>query len=140
VFFRTCLLALCGLLLTLSGCQQDGPQVVRVRGVATTQGQPLANVVLQFTPGEGRPSNAFTDAEGKFDVDYSRSLRGLLLTEYSVWIEHPYLLMQREGMVPPGEQPPSAAILEICRKYSTPEQGLKVTITKAEHNLELKFD
>jgi hypothetical protein len=129
----------CSLLLLL-GCQQDGPRVVRVQGVALSQGKPLVNVLLNFSPVQGRPSNAFTDEQGKFDVDYSRDLRGLLISDYKVWLEHPYLQMQREGAVPADQPKPDDAILAICKKYGSVESGVKITVTEAVYNLELKFD
>jgi hypothetical protein len=130
----------CCLLLLLASCSPKGPRVVRVQGVATSQGKPIVNVLLNFSPVQGRPSNAFTDEQGKFDVDYSRDARGLLISDYRVWLEHPYLQMQREGMVPMDQPTPDEAILAICKKYGSPETGLKITITEATYNLELKFD
>lgn len=133
-FFLFILLAFWG------GCQQSGPVVVRVQGVATSQGKPLVNVLLNFSPTHGRPSNAFTDEQGKFDVDYSRDLRGLLVSDYRVWLEHPYLQMQRESALPPDQPAPAPEVLEICKKYSSPDKGLKINVTKAVYDLELKFD
>ncbi|GAB4136480.1 carboxypeptidase-like regulatory domain-containing protein [Thermopirellula anaerolimosa] len=62
-----CLLCVVGLLL---GCQK-GPKTGTVEGVVTMDGQPLANVLVTFTPVEGgMASTGTTDDSGKYSLVY----------------------------------------------------------------------
>src|SRR5690606_678215 len=60
-----------GLTLMACGCDADGPPLVRVQGVVTLDGQPLAGKAVRFipdrdTPGAGAGAN--TNADGAYDL------------------------------------------------------------------------
>lgn len=70
--------ALMVMLLCLSGCggPSDQPDLGRVQGTITFDGQPLSGVVVVFQPDSGRPARGRTDTEGKYELTYIRSTRG----------------------------------------------------------------
>jgi hypothetical protein len=62
----------------------------KVTGKITVGGQPLANALVTFTPAEGSPSFARTDAEGKYNLIWSsqrgRSIEGAQIGDHTVTI------------------------------------------------------
>lgn len=75
---------LCGLLL-LTGC--GGPSNVGgVEGVVTLDGKPLPNAMVQFQPETGRPSVGMTDAEGRYQLQYTADAAGAALGRHTVCI------------------------------------------------------
>jgi hypothetical protein len=81
----------CILLLPLVslGCgRSDLPDLGTVSGVVTLDGQPLPNAVVNFTPtGEGRPSTAETDEEGRYSLIYLQGVDGAIVGEHVVSVE-----------------------------------------------------
>jgi hypothetical protein len=130
-------------LLCLSGCGRS--DVVPVSGTATRGGKPVANVVLWFTPSEGRPSWALTDADGKFELDYNRENKGAKVAKHRVTVvyeprpsdpgEEQLILSGQKKRL--GRPPEMDAILA---KYSPAVSTLEVEITKAINDLEIKLD
>lgn len=66
-----------------TGCD-DGPAVAPVTGVVTQDGQPLVNAMVEFQPDKGAPSYAYTDANGKYDIQYQTDQMGALLGHHYV--------------------------------------------------------
>jgi hypothetical protein len=54
------------LLAAFSGCGPLQSPTVPVRGIVTLDGQPVAGAAVLFTPEQGRPAEAITDASGGF--------------------------------------------------------------------------
>jgi len=76
---------------TLIGCG-GGPELVEVAGVATLDGQPLANVLVTFVPetaSESRTvrSMGLTDQEGKFELLAESQRPGAVLGKHRVLVE-----------------------------------------------------
>lgn len=62
--------ALCfGLLVTVLGCGESGPKLIRATGTATYNGQPLVGAVVTFVFENGDVATGNTDASGKFALD-----------------------------------------------------------------------
>jgi hypothetical protein len=71
----------------LSGCGgPEHPDVGRVSGVVTLDGQPLAEATVMFQPTQGRASIATTDSAGKYSLTYLDGVPGALLGAHKVII------------------------------------------------------
>lgn len=98
---RTWLLVLlAGLLVAVSGC--GGDTLVPVEGIVTLDGKPVEGATVVFVPDNapGRPAQAFTDADGRFQLS-TVSQRGAQPGTYKV------LVTKTTGILPPGAEPPS---------------------------------
>ena len=60
--------------LVLSGC--DSGKTGTVTGVVKINGQPVSEAAVSFYPEEGRASIGMTDAEGKYELSYTRGAKG----------------------------------------------------------------
>jgi hypothetical protein len=130
-------------LVLLAGCD-TGPKVVPVTGTLTRNGQPVPNLTVHFVPAEGRPSWGVADENGKFTLEYDTTRKGAVTGTHTVWViwrpstpqEEMIELGQAKGKS--GKPKDMKAIEE---KYGKQEKSpLKVEITKAEENLEIKLD
>ncbi len=67
-----------GIALAAAGCSRsDRPELAEVEGMVTLDGQPLPDALVLFTPeGQGRTSQALTDAEGRYRLAYLRDIVG----------------------------------------------------------------
>src|SRR5438552_6400617 len=74
------------LLFVVAGCN-DGPKIVKVTGILTYKGQPVANAILQFLPEHGRQSWAQTDDRGQFKINYDQHQDGAVVGKHKVWIQ-----------------------------------------------------
>ncbi len=125
------------LLLGALGCS-DGPDLVHVRGQVTHKGQPVQNLVLHFQPEHGRPSWAETDADGQFQLNYSRDFSGGLVGTHKVWVT-----TRPRG---PGEEHlPTAgnagALAEVLAEYGNPHTPqITIAIRRGQGPLILPLD
>lgn len=72
--------ALC--VVILAGCggnPADYPDTAPVTGTVTLDGQPLEGARVSFTPQEGRSSSGTTDAQGKYELNYTGDIKGSML-------------------------------------------------------------
>jgi hypothetical protein len=73
--------------ISLPGCGgRDHPEVGRVSGVVTLDGQPLPEATVMFQPTEGRASIATTDSAGKYSLTYLDGVPGARLGTHKVII------------------------------------------------------
>lgn len=80
------LLVVACLVATTTGCGRRS-DVGRVSGVVTLDGTPLAGALVTFQPTTGgAPSHALTDATGRYDLQYSRSVAGARVGDHEVTI------------------------------------------------------
>jgi hypothetical protein len=136
---------LCLGLALLTGCGTDGPAVVPVHGKVTRGGQPVANLHLNFRPDSGRPSWAETDANGEFEVEYSREQKGAKVGHHKVWVQYtggrPADPGQEAEMVLKRPKGPPKEIQAIEEKYGTPDKSpLTVDVTTSGQFLDIKLD
>lgn len=118
----------------LVGCGKYGSGKVPAIGTVTLDGTPLANVYVTFRPDDGEPGNggfAVTDSNGRFEIYYPDTGKGLTPSRYKVTITPP-----PKGAAPEGA--PKVASLKTGGKaeagsyptvYSSPENTpLRVTV------------
>lgn len=68
------------------GCGDSGPSVGKVTGVVTLDGEPIDKATVSFHPTQGRGSIGLTDADGKYELRFTRNKFGALLGEHKVTI------------------------------------------------------
>jgi hypothetical protein len=74
-------------LACLAGCGgPEHPEVGRVSGVITLDGQPLADATVMFQPTNGRASVATSDSAGKYSLTYLDGVPGAKLGAHKVII------------------------------------------------------
>jgi hypothetical protein len=71
--------------LSQSGCSR-GPQLAPVNGRVALDGKPLASAEVKFQPAEGRSSHGITDANGHYELRYTRDQMGALVGPHTVRI------------------------------------------------------
>jgi hypothetical protein len=129
------LMVFLGVVLAVVGCD-SGPKIVTVSGVATYKGEPLPNLRLNFQPETGRPSWGDTDKNGRFTLEYDAKNKGALVGKHTVSARYQAGSPEEEmsGKVPP-------AVKIVTAKYGdSVNSPLKIEITGATDNLEVKFD
>ena len=74
--------------LSLCGCGGGGdlPELGKVKGVVTLDGQPLAGAQVEFLPKSGRPSSAETGEDGSYRLSYTAGEYGALVGQHTVKI------------------------------------------------------
>ena len=85
--FPTERLCLITFLIVLAGCSADNPSLVPVNGIVTMDGQPVAEIIVTFTPtGETLGNGAIggTDTTGRFTLSDVRGDQGAHVGEYKV--------------------------------------------------------
>lgn len=75
------------MLACVAGCGgPEHPEVGRVSGVVTLDGQPLSDATVMFQPANGRASQATTDKAGKYSLTYLDGVPGAMLGTHTVII------------------------------------------------------
>lgn len=128
-----CLVLICLVSFACSSRPDDQPELGEVTGIVTLDGEPLEDVLVQFSPLEGRGSESMTDSDGKYELIYVYPTKGAKVGKHKVTIRTP----------PVDDSDPEAPEIEeiIPAKYH-----LDSTLTaevKAERNqinFELKSD
>ncbi|MCC6508761.1 MAG: carboxypeptidase regulatory-like domain-containing protein [Pirellulaceae bacterium] len=82
-------LTLLSLVMVVGCTPSDQPEVGRVTGKVTLDGQPLSGVIVNFQPESGRASTAETDAEGNYDLIYIYGTNGAKVGKNSVSFRWP---------------------------------------------------
>lgn len=120
-------------LLALSGCGPKLPyEVVPFAGTVTYQGDPVPGLPIFFLPEAGRPSNGFSDKNGKFNMIYTAQVDGVQTGKGSFYVEL---------TVGDGSQYNNRELLQtIAAKYPKRNELLQFEITKKEKNFELKLE
>jgi hypothetical protein len=70
----------------ICGCRPS--PTVPAAGRLTSRGEPLAGVSVQFVPlAGGRPSTGFTDADGRFQLRYTKDVVGVVPGRHAVTLD-----------------------------------------------------
>lgn len=100
----------------LVGCGSDGPDLGDVSGKVTFNGKPLRGAIVTFVPqAGGSTSYGVTDAEGNYELMYSRDKSGAMLGQHNVAVKTEKLT--QEDMAD-GEPVPE--FVPIPEKYKQP--------------------
>ena len=103
--------AICALsFVSLVGCggkPAGYPDTAPVTGTVTLDGAPLEGARISFAPVEGRSSSGRTDAQGKYELNYTGAIKGAMLGTHRVTISKP---------VPDTDYKPSADELEAYQQ------------------------
>ena len=76
------------ILCLLCGCSSD---LAEVRGRVTLDGQPLKDATVMFIPSTGgRPGTAITDAEGRYELQFTGTEKGAMIGKNMVKISTYY--------------------------------------------------
>lgn len=72
------------------GCSRgDLPELGKVSGTVTLDGQPLSGAIVMFQPASGRPAFGNTDESGNYDVSFTGDVKGAVVGKSSVHIFWP---------------------------------------------------
>ncbi len=74
--------------VSLVGCGggSDLPELGKVHGVVTLDGEPLSGAQVQFVPESGRPSSGITDENGRYELQYTADHSGAIVGTHTVKI------------------------------------------------------
>lgn len=129
------------LVMVAAGCSPDGFRRVKVKGVVTLEGKPLANADLRFLPLADRGDEAIglSGADGSFTLASARhGIAGAVPGEYAVIVNLPEFELQpvdpAEGtaVAPPAGKNPIPAVYrsqsQTPLRVTIPEGGGSITI------------
>ncbi len=114
--------------MTIAGCGSgvsDRPDLARVTGTITLDGQPLADANVTFQPAGARASMGTTDALGKYELTYLNDVKGAVVGPNQVMIT-----TARSGA---DDDPASAVAEKLPAKYH--EQSTMTADVKAGSNV-----
>ncbi|WP_437222196.1 carboxypeptidase-like regulatory domain-containing protein [Planctomicrobium sp. SH661] len=123
-----CMVIVTGVAMTLGcGSNADIPELGRVSGTVTLDGQPLPEATVSFNPVEnGRSSMATTDSQGHYELSYTLESKGALIGQYNVHVS-----TFQQGGDDPGDPP--GVPEKVPQKYNKP--GLLVKDVLAGTNV-----
>ncbi len=131
---RTFALLLCASIPLLAvGCGGGGggdqPDIGRVTGTVTLDGQPLPDATVMFQPDEGRASIGTTDAAGHYSLKYLENVNGAAVGHHKVMIR---------TEIPGNDGEPPVAKEKLPAKYhDATELTADVKTGSNEKNFEL---
>jgi hypothetical protein len=129
-----------GLAIALAGCSPDGFRRVKVQGVVTLEGQPLAGVFLQFLPQapKGDEASGMSGPDGSFRLASSRhDVVGAVPGEYAVIVRVPETPVLAPGETVPK---PSTAVIPFPAVYGSSEKTpLRVTIPSSGGSIKIEL-
>lgn len=110
-------------LVLMTGCGRapadDAPDLLPVAGKVVSNGQPLADAVVEFTPeAGGATSTSVTDSEGYFELVYSDGRKGAVSGQHRVRVT--------ESMASAGE----GGQTEIKISAKPPEETVQMVVVK----------
>lgn len=119
------------------GCAGE-PDVYNVEGTLSYQGKPLPNVMIYFSPIDGRRRSAGeTDENGHFKLRYTGMEDGAVPGEHTVFVE--YIPSNEEGMaILEGRAKIKGMMGEVLEKYgSLDKSDYHVTVDKRFDDLKI---
>jgi hypothetical protein len=120
------------ILLVTAGCE-NGPKIVKIKGIATSDGKPVAGLVVNFQPEFGRPSWGLSNKDGRFELEYDEKTKGVLIGRHTVSATFMEDELAGIKMTPD--------VRKIVTKYGdSAASPLKLEITVPSESFEVKFD
>lgn len=144
-------------LITLAGCSNnpvDYPDTAPVTGTVTLDGQPVEGATVAFVPSEGggRPSSGKTDANGKYELYYTGTIRGATLGSHLVGItkmisDPDYApsandlrmmkaMAEEMGDSPEDHQPPAPQVNSLPERYSGSASELSADVKSGKNTFD----
>jgi len=138
----TLLAGRCLVLLAIlsGGCKPDGPSLVRVHGAATHNGEPLAQIGINFLPEQGRPSRGNTDAQGRFTMYFDAGREGVVAGKCRVTISYEPKTPAEEEALRTGNLSLSGDLQAVLKKYGHAASPLIVELSHDELEFVLALD
>lgn len=123
----------------LVGCGSDGPELAKVKGKVTIDGQSLPNATLTFIPKEGTPSYGMTNATGEYELMFTDTKYGAQLGEHAVSVE---VTKMSKGEI---EELKAQGIEVIQPKVDLPKQyrksgALSATVSRGSNNIDFSLE
>lgn len=134
----SCAWMVCLVLLALSGCGSDGPQLAEVSGTVTVDGKPVPNAVLTFVPTVGTTSYGKTDAQGKYKLMFTDSKSGAMLGTHNVEIEVKRYSKDEVNEMKAAGIDASSDFVPIPKKYNQPG-ALTAEVKKGSNVVDFKM-
>ncbi|MEZ6130647.1 MAG: hypothetical protein R3C59_18320 [Planctomycetaceae bacterium] len=107
-------------MMALIGCggggPDDMPEIGQVNGVVKVDGSPKANLMVTFQPEGGRPAMGTTDADGKYELTYTKEEMGTKIGKNLVTISS---VEASENYEAGGDKDEETAADPIPAKYNT---------------------
>jgi hypothetical protein len=111
------------------GCGPSGPEIAKVEGTVTLDGEPLPNASVVFVPENGRPAGGRTDAQGKYVLNFTQGREGAIPGKSKVRIS-----TAAEASETPEGQPIPATPEKIPAKYNAATE-LEVVVEPGKANV-----
>jgi hypothetical protein len=125
-FRRMMTSVICTISMISPGCGEKGPDLAKVYGKVTMDGNPLPNVTVLFNPTQGgRPSLGTTGTDGSFVLYHTSGRKGVELGEHEVFID-------------PKEEEAAGSRPGPPKTYAVPKDKRNVSIAEGSH--EMNFD
>jgi hypothetical protein len=128
-------------LATCCGCNgSSGPKLMPTSGVVRYHGKPLAGARVIFNPEHGRPAQATTDAEGRFQLSTLHPADGAVVGTHQVAVIAPRSGVER--MPGPNETPVPEPVEAdaLPKRYGDPQTSGLEREVKAEGKNEITLD
>ncbi|PQO31228.1 hypothetical protein C5Y96_12850 [Blastopirellula marina] len=138
---RTCVLFAVALLATVAGCGGSG--LPSLTGTVTIDGKPApAGVAIQFSPTAegGSPSYAQTDANGKYEAQFSFNKNGIQQGEHSVKLIPGSVVTSMPEIGPDGRPvgpPPKNPLGSLPKTYWEEIEVIKINAGSNTHDIAL---
>ncbi len=129
--------------LSVAGCGPNGPDVVPVTGKITKGGKPVSFVTVTFVPELGRASMARTDADGHYELEFSKEIPyGAVPGQHKVFFKvSPESISEPVNLRDSKYHPQTAQILKTFSSEETSPCVVEVKHETPEVNIELdEFD
>jgi hypothetical protein len=107
------------LILPVVGC--SGPKICHVTGTVQLAGKPVANLVVNFVPEEGRPSYGMTDDQGAYHLKYDRTTDGAVRGTHKVFFKYRPHDPKQEIAIQQGTMQLPSDVKSILEKYGSAE-------------------
>lgn len=112
---------LLSMVLAAAGCGDDGPRLGTVSGRVLVDGKPVEQLRIEFQPASGgSPSTARTDAQGRYELHYTRDKDGAMVGRHCVRITAPTIERDDAGnldeipqLVPPRYNDQTELVVEV---------------------------
>jgi hypothetical protein len=115
--------------LFLAGC---GPKysTIPVKGTLTCDGQPVADVIVQFAPAEGRASSGTTQADGSFEMVYTMDQKGVEPGQHKVTVSW--------SPADDSDSAPPELVQKVLDDFKA-NGPIEATVDSAQDNFEIKL-